>query len=612
MKNTNIVPKRNGGASGLPYLSEKDSLIKRRPAWESNMLGSRSGRRPLGSSSGTRGTSLTTSTTTTTVTKNGVTTTSTTQTLVKHSFIASKPPEPTSSQQKHSRNNVTATNPTSAQKAKPSNRSTVNKNINSGSTKGMNSHTKSQHIAQRNANDQKAEVSARNKQQAHDKQDHSESKPIQHVARLPVPDSVLENFEASPFQPDHKVYRQYEHNYAEIDQRALSIPKSEESTLEKCAQYLTSPYNTIEEKARALYRWITNNIRYDVEGLYSGKMSYTSTSAWQSRKAVCSGYSDLFKEMCKVAGISDCVSINGYAKGASYEIGKPISSTNHAWTAIKTEDGQWHLIEATWGAGYVNGKSFTARFVDRYFFMSPYEFIAAHFPSDNNWQLLPTPVSKSVYEDRVCINATGFNFGLASVSHHKGYNILKKSNVEEVVMKALPGTKWLFNLREADGGSPLFSNVNPIYSENGDTAHVKIFLPKKNVEYQLLVFVGREANGEKDWGCTYVFKVIDSASMDLSGFPLVFPKMGELGFKLIEPSFGKLKRNSEYTFKIEAPSEKCDMAMYMSIDSDMRAFSKKDGSSIYTLTTKMPSKTGHAIVFAGQGHLDGLLQYTVE
>lgn len=314
--------------------------------------------------------------------------------------------------------------------------------------------------------------------------------------------------------------------------------------------------------------------------------------------------------MCKVAGITDCQSIDGYAKGASYEIGKPISSTNHAWTAIKTEDGQWHLIEATWGAGHVNGRTFTARFVDRYFFMSPYEFIAAHYPSDSNWQLLPSPVSKSVFEDRVCI--IGFDHGLTSVSHHKGYNILKKSNIEEVVMKALPGTKWLFNLTEGHGGSPLFSNVNPIYSENGDTAHVKIFLPKKNVEYHLVIFVGREANGEKDWGCTYVFKVADSASMDLSGFPLVFPKMGDLGFKLVEPSFGKLSRNTEYTFKVEAPSESCAMGMYLSIDSDMRAFSKKEGSCLYTLTTKMPNKAGKATVFAGDGHLDGILQYTIE
>ncbi|HEY4289250.1 MAG TPA: transglutaminase-like domain-containing protein [Puia sp.] len=90
---------------------------------------------------------------------------------------------------------------------------------------------------------------------------------------------------------------------------------------------LTSPYSEQLFKARAIFKWITNNIGYDYR--YYNKYNYkrrepktyeceddedceAKKMAWEIRyidrvlkkkTAVCHGYSKLFKRMCDIAGV---------------------------------------------------------------------------------------------------------------------------------------------------------------------------------------------------------------------------------------------------------------------------------------------------------------------
>jgi uncharacterized protein (TIGR03000 family) len=43
--------------------------------------------------------------------------------------------------------------------------------------------------------------------------------------------------------------------------------------------------------------------------------------------------------------------------------------TAHAWNAVKL-DGEWHLVDATWGAGGIKDKQFVKKFKD-YYFLAP-------------------------------------------------------------------------------------------------------------------------------------------------------------------------------------------------------------------------------------------------
>ena len=73
----------------------------------------------------------------------------------------------------------------------------------------------------------------------------------------------------------------------------------------------------------------------------------------KDRKSTCDGYTNLFDDLAREMGLESS-RIVGYAKGFDYTPGKPLAKPNHSWNAVKLE-GKWNLIDATWGAGSVEG-----------------------------------------------------------------------------------------------------------------------------------------------------------------------------------------------------------------------------------------------------------------
>ena len=190
------------------------------------------------------------------------------------------------------------------------------------------------------------------------------------------------------------------YSYEEIDRHALNAPSSAEATVESLAAYLIEPAENDREKARAIFRWITENIDYNVEVFFKGGTGATnSEDVLKSRKSVCYGYSDIFLSLAREAGL-EAVRISGYGKGYGYLPGKNFSGpANHAWNAVKI-NGSWYLMDSTWGAGYVSGdKKYVRKFDDHFFMTPPSQFIYGHFPEDARWQLLDKPVSKQEFEN---------------------------------------------------------------------------------------------------------------------------------------------------------------------------------------------------------------------
>ena len=65
-----------------------------------------------------------------------------------------------------------------------------------------------------------------------------------------------------------------------------------------------------------------------------------------------------------LAGIR-CKKLSGFSKGASYKPGKVFKGdSDHAWNAVYL-DGGWHLLDSTWGSGFVENSctKFTFRYV---------------------------------------------------------------------------------------------------------------------------------------------------------------------------------------------------------------------------------------------------------
>lgn len=190
--------------------------------------------------------------------------------------------------------------------------------------------------------------------------------------------------------PGHSSY-----NYSDIDKHVLSYRGKAFTGIRALADSLTGRFTEDHQKARAIYRWITDNISYDCYAYHNpDNRTDNYELVLANRKAVCSGYASLFKALCDFSGL-DAEIITGYARFSYEDLGKERIEVNHAWNAVKI-DGEWELVDATWGSGYTDErvKHFTKSYSDNFFLTDPKQFVLNHFPREKKWQLLDRPVSK--------------------------------------------------------------------------------------------------------------------------------------------------------------------------------------------------------------------------
>jgi Transglutaminase-like superfamily len=162
-------------------------------------------------------------------------------------------------------------------------------------------------------------------------------------------------------------------------------------------------------KVRAIYRWIINNISYDVKSYNKGKLvSFPVCNndpkceyelrqkellylkkRIKKRKAVCDGYSRLFHVLCEYAGIQSEIVTGGY-RTKPYQLDGFIPR-DHAWNAVLISN-TWYFIDATWAAGSCVEDESTGKlllFIKReqdLYFLTPYEkFIKDHHPDKPGW-----------------------------------------------------------------------------------------------------------------------------------------------------------------------------------------------------------------------------------
>ena len=169
-----------------------------------------------------------------------------------------------------------------------------------------------------------------------------------------------------------------------------------------------------EERARAIFYWISTHLAYDVRTNRKRRYSYKNDRqldrinnrialrAFRKQKGVCEGYSRLYKKMAEQCGL-ECKVVSGEAKTEEFDIGNQRFQATHAWNAVKI-NGEWKLLDATWGAGGTKKvdrqgkrgkkKVFVPRFKDVYFFTQPEVFFLKHFPSDTSMLLC-----KRTYEE---------------------------------------------------------------------------------------------------------------------------------------------------------------------------------------------------------------------
>lgn len=227
-------------------------------------------------------------------------------------------------------------------------------------------------------------------------------------------------------------------NFSLIDKRVKAIQSNSADSLSK---KLTSPYKTQIEQVRSIFKWITENIEYDVvgyhntNGIYSGLFRPTISTidsviqkdyndriiekVLTEKRAICDGYARLFKTLCDKANIQSVV-ISGFIRWHSDPIGI-VTDNKHAWNAVFINN-KWQLLDPTWASGFCDNEvtKFTKTYNDFYFLTDPIHLFNDHFPSDPKWALFSNPPNRQLFYSYPFFHQDFYTFRITSLKPTNG------------------------------------------------------------------------------------------------------------------------------------------------------------------------------------------------
>lgn len=281
-------------------------------------------------------------------------------------------------------------------------------------------------------------------------------------------------------------------SYKAIDEYVLKLGKLDSLTMGTISSIVTKPFKEKEDKARAIYTWIANNITYDIKSAQINNVTKNSpTEVLLYRKATGIGFANLFQDMCSSADIR-CLTADGYIKNTAAEIGETDAELNHSWAVVQlgTSPDTWYYVDAAMGSGYpdITMKNFTRSFNGGYFFADKKIFNWQHFPDNEAWKLGDAPKSKRDFFALPVIKTAAYDIGLSKYSPAQGiikvklgnaitfsfaandavgitkidliYGSAKKQKTKEVLFNFADGNLTFSNKFEIEGEYPLLIRID--------------------------------------------------------------------------------------------------------------------------------------------------------
>ncbi|NDI98802.1 hypothetical protein GWA97_06910 [Flavobacterium sp. LaA7.5] len=292
-------------------------------------------------------------------------------------------------------------------------------------------------------------------------------------------------------------------DYEKVDATVRAYPRSF-TAIDRLADRINNDFTREDEKARALFTWIATNISYDMSAIGTSKspagFSYSSEEeliakkkkfiediAYQtlrSKKGVCQGYAYLFAIVAEKVGLEAEI-ITGTSKSYPDHIGRYPNISDHAWNAVKI-NGEWKLVDATWGAGSVigNTKKFEFDFSEGYFFSDPKDFFLKHYPDDEKWLLL-----KATKEEFAALPLYYRNYlkeGYEVVTPTTGILTTGEGAIAFKMKNVKPTEKIAYVL----SNNNTFTIIQPVF--NNDIAEFEIPLDKRSAGF-LTIYINGES-----------------------------------------------------------------------------------------------------------------------
>jgi hypothetical protein len=142
-------------------------------------------------------------------------------------------------------------------------------------------------------------------------------------------------------------------SFSSIAQEEIKIPRKIKKSVDLLAPYITDNLNTTQEKIDSVYSYITHTIAYDYKKITSDKPfnSEIGKSVLKSKKATCTGYCELTKDMLSAINVESEI-VYGYIPSKLKDTIVFPTYDSHSWLAIKM-DNKWYLTDPTWDAGYI-------------------------------------------------------------------------------------------------------------------------------------------------------------------------------------------------------------------------------------------------------------------
>ena len=230
-----------------------------------------------------------------------------------------------------------------------------------------------------------------------------------------------------------------ESKYKNVDDAVEKLGPLNNFNVAVIADTITAKFTDNEQKARAIFYWIANNIQIDPKGTrQNDDKNILPEKVIALRKATPLGFSLLVQEMCSAANIR-CLSVDGYVKNYAAEINEAADEKNYSWNVVQLGQSPetWFYIDAARASGYLDKKSviFTKQFTSEYFFADRKLFNLAYYPDNGAWQLGGGVKNVKDFYALPVFNNYAFALGLSKPSPITGFI---KTSLKKPVVFTLP------------------------------------------------------------------------------------------------------------------------------------------------------------------------------
>ena len=157
------------------------------------------------------------------------------------------------------------------------------------------------------------------------------------------------------FVSNHSCFAQ---EYGEVDAKVAQLGRLDSLNVARIADTVSRSFPDRQQKARAIFYWIANNIEPDLRATKGNdNKKILPELVIVSRKATPLGYATLVQEMMSRVNIR-CLTVDGYVKRNAGDIGNPPDEFNHAWNVVQLGQSadEWYYVDAFMAAGSIDSK----------------------------------------------------------------------------------------------------------------------------------------------------------------------------------------------------------------------------------------------------------------